>query len=70
VLTTRIAALEQTVKEENQQLAKLAQQSEKAYTQVQEIAVRAIEGSSSFKSLTSLQQLLAEQGRKTSSSEK
>lgn len=64
VLTTRIAALEQTVKEQAEQLGKLSQQSERAYGQMQEIAVRAIEGSSGAKSLANLQQLLAEQARK------
>lgn len=64
VLTTRIASLEQTVKEQAAQLQKLAQQSEKAYAQVQDIAVKAIEGSSNSRSLASLQQILAEQGRK------
>jgi hypothetical protein len=67
VLTTRIDALEQTVKEQAEQIRKLSQQSEKAYAQVQEIAVRAIEGSSNFKSLTSLQQLLSDQARKPAS---
>jgi hypothetical protein len=66
VLTTRIGSLEATVKEQAAQLQKLSQQAEKAYTQVQDIAVKAIEGSSNFKSLTSLQQLLADQGRKQS----
>src|SRR5437016_5723634 len=64
VLTTRIASLEQTAKEQSAQILKFSQQAEKAYSQVQDIAVQAIEGSSNFKSLTSLQQLLAEQGRK------
>jgi hypothetical protein len=67
VLTTRIDALEQTVKEQAEQIRKLSQQSEKAYAQVQEIAVRAIEGSANFKSLTSLQQLLSDQARKPAS---
>jgi len=67
VLTTRITSLEQAVKEQSAQLSKLSQQAEKAYSQVQDIAVKAIEGSSSFKSLTNLQQLLADQGRKASS---
>ena len=52
------------VKEQSTQILKFSQQAEKAYTQVQDIAVKAIEGSSNFKSLTSLQQLLTEQGRK------
>ncbi|MDB5329186.1 MAG: Myosin heavy chain [Phycisphaerales bacterium] len=64
VFTTRITSLEQTVKEPADQIAKLLQQAEKAYGQVQEIAVRAIEGSGSAKQLANLQQLLADQGRK------
>lgn len=64
VLTARNAALEHTVKEQAEQISKLLQQSEKAYGQVQEIAVRAIEGSANSKQLANLQQLLADQGRK------
>lgn len=64
VLTTRIASLEGLVKSQAEQIAKLGQQAEKAYGQVQEIAVRAIEGSSGAKSLAGFQQLLAEQSRK------
>lgn len=64
VLSTRITSLEHTVKEQADQIARLLSQSEKAYGQVQEIAVRAIEGSASAKQLSNLQQMLAEQGRK------
>ena len=64
MLNTRITSLEQTVKEQATQILKFSQQAEKAYAQVQDIAVKAIEGSSNFKSLTSLHQLLTEQGRK------
>jgi hypothetical protein len=70
VLATKIAALERTVKEQAEQLARLEQQAEKAYTQVQEIAVRAIEGSASTKQLANLQQLFSEQVRKSSSPER
>jgi hypothetical protein len=66
VLNTRIESLEKTVKEQQEQIAKLSQQAEKAYGQVQNIAVKAIEGSSHFQSLTSLQQLMTEQTRKPS----
>jgi hypothetical protein len=66
VLTTRITSLEQIAKEQSEQIARLLSQSEKAYGQVQEIAVRAIEGSASAKQLSNLQQMLAEQGRKGS----
>ncbi len=64
VLTTRITSLEQTAKEQSDQIARLLAQSEKAYGQVQEIAVRAIEGSGNAKQIASLQQLLADQSRK------
>jgi hypothetical protein len=64
VLTTRITALEQVAKEQSDQIARLASQAEKAYVQVQDIAVKAIEGSSASKSLASLQQLLADQSRR------
>ena len=45
VLATKNAALERIVKEQAEQVARLQEQAEKAYAQVQEIAVRAIEGS-------------------------
>jgi len=66
VLTTRIGSLEKTVKEQSDQIAHISQQLEKAYQKVQDIAVKAIEGSSNYKSLTSLQQLMTEQTRKQS----
>jgi hypothetical protein len=64
VLVTRIGLLEQTLKEQAEQVARLQDRSDKAYGQVQDIAVRAIEGSATAKQLTSLQQMLADQGRK------
>lgn len=64
VLTTRIQSLEKAVKEQSDQIDRLVQQIDKAYQQVQEIAVRAIEGSSNSKSLAGLQQLLSESGRR------
>ena len=70
VLATKIAALERTVREQAEQLARLEQQAEKAYTQVQEIAVRAIDGSASTKQLANLQQLFSDQVRKGSSPER
>jgi hypothetical protein len=66
VLNTRIESLEKTVKEQNEQIARLSQQSEKAYGQVQEIAVRAIEGSSNLRAMSTLQPVAAEQPRKVS----
>jgi uncharacterized coiled-coil protein SlyX len=55
-----------TVTEQNEQIAKLSQQVEKAYSQVQDIATKAIESTSQSQSLTKLQQLMAEQTRKQS----
>ena len=66
VFTTRIESLEKIVKEQNEQIAKLSQQLEKAYQQVQEIAVKTIEGSSTVKSFANLQQWISEQMRKSS----
>jgi hypothetical protein len=66
VFTTRIESLEKIVKEQNEQVAKLSQQLEKAYQQVQEIAVKTIEGSSTVKSFANLQQWINEQMRKSS----
>ncbi|MBW1741176.1 MAG: hypothetical protein JRJ42_08600 [Deltaproteobacteria bacterium] len=64
VLTTRIESLEKMVKEQSEQIAKLSQQLEKAYQKVQDIALKAVEGSSSSKTFSSLQQLINEQTRK------
>jgi hypothetical protein len=64
VLTTRIESLEKVVKEQSEQIAKLSQQLEKAYQQVQDIAVKTIEGSSTIKSFANLQQWISEQTRK------
>ena len=66
VLQTRIESLEKTVSEQAEQIAKLSQQVEKSYNQVQDIATKAIEGTSRSQSLTSLQQLMAEQARQQS----
>jgi hypothetical protein len=64
VLTTRIESLEKISKEQNEQIVKLTQQLEKAYQQVQEIAVKTIEGSATIKSFANLQQWVSEQARK------
>jgi len=64
VLLTRIESLEKTVKDQAERIAKLSQQLELAYQKVQDIAVKAIEGSSESKSFVALQQLLTEQTRK------
>ena len=66
VFAARTDALEKMNKDLSDQSAKLSKQLESAYQKVQEIAEKAIEGSSQSKSLADLQKLLAEQGRKTS----
>lgn len=65
VLSTRIQSLEQMLKEQSEQIAKLSQQLERSYSQVQDIAVKAIDGSATLKSITSLQQLMTEQPRRS-----
>jgi hypothetical protein len=64
VLSTRIEALEKALEEQSVRAAVLSQQVEKAYAQVQDVAVKAIDGSAHLKSLSSLQQMVAEQVRK------
>ena len=64
VLTARIDSLEKTIKEQNQQISKLSSQLEKSYTQVQDIAVKAVEGSHTMKSFGNLEQIISEQSRK------
>jgi hypothetical protein len=66
VLNTRIEALEKTVQEQNEQIARLAQQAEKASNQVQDIAVKAIEGSAGLRALASLPPPAAEPARRPS----
>jgi hypothetical protein len=65
VLTTRIESLEKMAKDLAEQNGKLAKQLETAYQKVQDIAEKAIEGSSQAKSLADLQKILAEQNRKS-----
>ena len=66
VLTTRIESLEKTVKEQSERMVKLNQQLEKAYQQVQDVAVKTIEGASNAKALANLQQWVSEQMKKPS----
>jgi len=66
VAAARGEALEKMNKDLSDLNAKLSGQLEAAYQKVQEIAEKAIGGSSQAKSLADLQRLLAEQGRKTS----
>ena len=61
VLTTRIESFEKRTKEQSEQIAKLSAQLEKSYQKVEDIAVKAIDGSSNLKSLANLQQMMADQ---------
>jgi len=64
VLTARIESLEKTVKEQNEQLAKLSTQQDAAYQKIQDVAVKAIEGASKASSFSDLQHVLSEQVKK------
>ena len=64
VLTTRIESLEKTVEVQAEQISKFSGQLEKSYQKVEDIAVKAIEGSSNFKSLSNLQQMMVDQAKK------
>lgn len=64
VLNARIQALEKTVKEQSERMARLSQQLEKAYQQIQDIAVKTVEGASRSKVLDTLEQLTAEQAKR------
>ena len=68
VLTTKIAALEQQIKEQDAQLGRLSAQMEKSYQQVQDIAVKAIEGTSNrAASAEEYSRQIAQQQRKSKS---
>jgi chromosome segregation ATPase len=64
VLTARIQSLEKTVKEQNEQIAKLSTQQDTAYQKIQDVAVKAIEGASKANSFSDLQHVLSEQIKK------
>ena len=64
VLTARIESSEKITKDLSDQNTKLSKQLETAYQKVQDIAEKAIEGSSQSKSLADLQKLFSEQNRK------
>jgi hypothetical protein len=66
VLAARIEALDRLVKDLTTQNAKLANQAEAAYQKVQEIAEKAIDGSSQAKSYVELQKMLADQRKPAS----
>jgi hypothetical protein len=64
VLLSRIESLEKAVKEQSVQVSKLSQQLEKAYSQVQDIAVKTVEGGASAKSLARIEQMVTDQAGK------
>ncbi len=60
VLTTRIAAMEAVIKEQATRIGKLNEQIEKSYSQVQDIALKAVEGSAAFKAFAGMPQRQSE----------
>ncbi len=70
VLNSRIEALQETVKAQAAQIMKLSAQIEKSYGQVQDIAVKAIEGSANAKMVAALQAQAAETGRRAAQEQK
>lgn len=63
VLSTKIEALDKAVKDQAAQIAKYTAQLEAAYGKVQDIAVKALEGTANAKTLQGLQSLLADSVR-------
>lgn len=68
VLKARIESSQALVDKQTEQLAKLSQQQEHAYEKVQNIALKAIEGSSAREIAASLQDLLSDQMKKQAKS--
>ena len=68
VLNAKMQSLEQTAKDQSDRIAQLSKQLEMAYQKVQEIAEKAIEGSSNSKYLSELKQLLSKRNQPTESS--
>jgi len=63
VLSSRIEALQESVKAQAAQIARLSAQIEKSYGQVQDIAVKAIEGASGARALERVNQIAIEQAK-------
>ena len=70
VLASRIESLQETVKAQAAQIAKLSAQIEKSYGQVQDIAVKAIEGSANAKTIAALQSQVSETSRRAAQEQK
>jgi predicted nucleic acid-binding Zn-ribbon protein len=64
VLKTRVEALDKTLKDQHDQIARLSAQLDKAYQKIEDVAVKTIEGAANTQSLANLQQLLSDQLRK------
>jgi hypothetical protein len=63
VAQLRITALEETVKKQLEQIESLTKKLNDANTQVQEIAIRAIEGASNARALSSINEIAMEQAK-------
>ena len=60
VLNAKLETLQETVKQQTEQIAKLNKQTETAYEKVQHIAMKAIDGSANMQSAATLQRLISE----------
>lgn len=65
VYEARLSAMDKTIEEQNNRIISLASQHEVAYQKVQDIAVRAVEGSANVKGIADLQKMLGEAIRKS-----
>lgn len=70
VLLSKLESVQATVQRQAEQIGKLTQQHEMAYEKVQNIAVRAIEGSAGLKSIANLQDAISDQLKKQSREDK
>ena len=57
VLNTKIESLEKSAVDQSRQITNLSEKIEKAYGKVQDIAVKAVEGSANMKAINSLRQI-------------
>lgn len=70
VQNARIESLQAAVQQQTEQITKLAKQHELAYEKVQNIAVKAIEGSGNLKTVSAFQDMLADQLKKQARDDK
>jgi len=64
VLRARIDSLDKSLQEKSGQIVQLSGQLEKSYGQVQDIAVKSIEGSANLKTISSIEQIISDKTHK------